>query len=151
MIYGYGTMDMVWWLQVSCLTIVLCCVELGVWLWWVVGHRGEYVGVYLPRSQDTLQSRTLTQLAICNLNWRTIHKRMCKTSWRHHFHVQARLRHVAQDTLTVNRSCKVCNRTCTTCGQASWTCGEPCGQFVLDTRDSAGQWNEGKHIKATYG
>jgi hypothetical protein len=30
MIYGYGTMDMVWWLQVSCLTIVLCCVELGV-------------------------------------------------------------------------------------------------------------------------
>ncbi len=127
-VYGYGTMDMVWWLQVSCLTIVLCCVDAGVWLWWVVGHRGEYVGLYLPRSQDTLQSRTLTQLAICNLNWRTIHKRMCKTGWRHYFHVQAVLRHVAQAMLTCKQGC----------GQASWTCGEPCGQFVLDKPQNCG-------------
>ena len=145
--YGYDTMDMVWWLWVSCLSIVLCCVDTCVWLWWVVGIRGEYVGLYLPRSQDTLQSPTLT----CNLNWRTIHKRICKTCWQHHFHVQARLRHVAQDTLTVNRNCKVCNRTCTTCGQASGTCGRQLWTIVLDTRDIAGQWNEGKPIKATYG
>jgi hypothetical protein len=28
--YGSNSVDMVWWLWVSCLTIVLCYMELGV-------------------------------------------------------------------------------------------------------------------------
>ena len=129
--YGYVKVHMVKWLWVLCLSIVLCCVELGVWLWWVVGHRGEYVGVYLPLSQDTLQSRTLTQLAICKLRW------------RHYFHVQAVLRHVAQVVLqrvffTRTMTRKLCWHASKVAGKCRGHVGDKCGQFVLDKRQNCG-------------